>query len=441
MNQTSKRPLYLPPVSINADQPAFHGDLFSRANLAARLTDCIDRLPSGGVIAIDAPWGEGKSWFGQHWHNKLKEYGYRTAFINAFERDYVEEPFVMLVSELLTSLDTAEKSKLKRSGVAVAKAIAPLAVKSAINAVAQLATGTTNFSEKIDEQLEKAGDAIAAGVEKLLSKQIEDYENSKVAVTGFRKTLGELASAQDKPIVIFVDELDRCRPEFAVKLIERIKHFFEMPNIVFVLLLNHDQLSKAVKGVYGQDVDGSRYLSKFLNLTLILPKVQNYRENDTARKFTEFQIQRYGFDVRSPVIQRWTHSLAGLSNAVNLSLREIEQATTLFNLANPPEYLYPALPWVIYYKLRNSEIFLGLLTDDVSAHRHALTVLESQTRLRYEHKFYEYLYEIHHAKANHAELSADSKCAQWIQSLWQQDDINFKTLFPVLCSQVHFSIR
>ncbi len=165
MNQNSKSPLYVPPVSISADDPAFHGDLFNRENLATRLTDCIDRLPSGGVIAIDAPWGEGKSWFGQHWHNKLKASGYRTAFINAFERDYVEEPFVMLVSELLTSLDATQKSKLKKSGIAVARVLAPLAVKSAINAVAQLATGTTNFSEKIDESLEKAGDAIAAGAE------------------------------------------------------------------------------------------------------------------------------------------------------------------------------------------------------------------------------------------------------------------------------------
>jgi hypothetical protein len=73
MSQLLTTPLYVPPVAINEDDPAFHGDLFDRVNLAKRLTACIDRLPNGGVIAIDARWGEGKSWFGQHWHKQLKK--------------------------------------------------------------------------------------------------------------------------------------------------------------------------------------------------------------------------------------------------------------------------------------------------------------------------------------------------------------------------------
>lgn len=369
----SKTALYVPPALINADEP-FHNDLFSRENLAKRLTDCINRLPSGGVIAIDAPWGEGKSWFGQHWHNKLKADGYRTAFINAFERDYVEEPFVMLVSELLASLDASEKSKLKKSGIAVVRAITPFAVKSAINAVAQLATGTTNFSEKVDEQLEKAGDAIAAGAEKLLSKQIEDYEKSKIAVSGFRKTLGDLAATQEKPIIVFVDELDRCKPEFAVKLIERVKHFFEMPKVVFVLLLNRDQLCKAIKGVYGGEIDADRYLSKFIHLSLALPKLHDKPHTGLNANtiYCQLMIERFGL-----THGRFAEYMGAWANLFGMSLRDIERAVGLLSLADVHSDIANWLAWPIALKITDPAVFSKILRNEAQAHQVCVERLES----------------------------------------------------------------
>lgn len=384
MNQNSQSPLYVPPVSISADDPAFHGDLFNRANLATRLTNCIDRLPNGGVIAIDAPWGEGKSWFGQHWHNKLKADGYRTAFINAFERDYVEEPFVMLVSELLTSLQGSEKSKLKMTGMAVAKAIAPLAAKSAINAVAHLLTGTTDFSDKVDGQIENAGDAIAAGAERLLSKQIEDYEKSKVAVEGFRKTLSDIAATQEKPIVIFVDELDRCRPEFSVRLIDRVKHFFEMPNVVFVLLLNRDQLCKAIKGIYGVEIDADRYLSKFLHLTLVLPKstsLSNSRLNPNCIHCYSV-MARFGLSDPS-----FCDDMGIWATVCELSLRDIERSVSLYSLSRIHERLTTWVCWPIVIKTTNPEVFAGVLKNDKQAHQVCVDTLGGADRKLAEYGF------------------------------------------------------
>jgi hypothetical protein len=384
MSQLLTTPLYVPPVAINDAEPAFHGDLFERGKLATRLTACIDRLPNGGVIAIDAPWGEGKSWFGQHWHKQLKTNGYRTAFINAFERDYVEEPFVMLVSELLASLQDSEKSKLKKTGIAVAKALAPLAAKSAINAVAHLLTGTTDFSEKVDGQIENAGNAIATGAEKLLSKQIEDYEKSKVAVDGFRKTLGEIASTQDKPIVIFVDELDRCRPEFAVKLIERVKHFFEMPNVVFVLLLNRDQLCKAIKGIYGIEIDADRYLSKFLHLTLVLPKstsLSNSRLNPNCIHCYSV-MARFGLSDPS-----FCDDMGIWATVCVLSLRDIERSVSLYSLSRIHERLTTWICWPIVIKTTNPEVFAGVLKNDKQAHQVCIDILSGADRKLAEYGF------------------------------------------------------
>jgi KAP family P-loop domain len=438
----NKTPLYVPPVSINTEEPAFHGDLFNRENLAKRLTDCIDRLPNGGVIAIDAPWGEGKSWFGQHWHNKLKADGYRTAFINAFERDYVEEPFVMLVSELMAGLEVAEKSKLKASGIAVAKALAPLAAKSAINALAQLVTGTTNFSEKIDDQLEKTGDAIAAGAEKLLAKQIEDYEKSKVAVAGFRKTLGELAAAEDKPIVIFVDELDRCRPEFAVRLIERVKHFFEMPNVIFVLLINKDQFGKAVKGCYGGEIDAERYLSKFFHLSVTLPKSRTYRGDDYNLKYCKHLATKYGF-VNDKNIENWCLALSALANVLDLSYRDLERCTGLLALSNVNPNRFMLLAWPVAIKVCDPDLFQGLLRNTTQAHEVAYSKLEriNQDTTEGLGAIFEIYSEIHQSRWKGTPITGGSRAERLAKEMSWHHNVKLDEFLLKLCQTITLDIN
>ncbi|TOL41491.1 hypothetical protein CGH98_24085, partial [Vibrio parahaemolyticus] len=62
---------------------------------------------------------------------------------------------------------------------------------------------------------------------------------------------------------VFIDELDRCRPSYAVEMLEVIKHFFELDNVVFVVATDTEQLQHAVKAVYGQLFDAQLYLGRF----------------------------------------------------------------------------------------------------------------------------------------------------------------------------------
>src|SRR5713101_6523861 len=79
----------------------FAGDLFNRKKLAERLTGYIDRLRDGCVIAIDADWGEGKTWFGRNWHALLVSQKYHTVYLDAFENDFVDDPFLIVASEMV----------------------------------------------------------------------------------------------------------------------------------------------------------------------------------------------------------------------------------------------------------------------------------------------------------------------------------------------------
>lgn len=72
-------------------------------------------------------------------------------------------------------------------------------------------------------------------------------------------------------LVIFIDELDRCNPAFAIKLLERIKHYFSNSRITFVFSVNVAELQHAIRSHYGSEFDASRYLDRFFDLRIDLP--------------------------------------------------------------------------------------------------------------------------------------------------------------------------
>ena len=94
---------HLPPLSVGKYltdiTTPFESDLLDRKKLADKLTGYIDRLSAGAVIAIDAPWGEGKTWFGKNWARQL-ESDHRVLYLDAFEGDYMDDPFLLVSAEI-----------------------------------------------------------------------------------------------------------------------------------------------------------------------------------------------------------------------------------------------------------------------------------------------------------------------------------------------------
>ncbi|MFI8039422.1 P-loop NTPase fold protein, partial [Acinetobacter baumannii] len=85
----------------------------------------------------------------------------------------------------------------------------------------------------------------------------------------FKEALAKITSKLDKPLVFIVDELDRCKPEFAIRLIERIKHFFDIPKVVFILAINKTQLEESINNFYGFS-NTANYLEKFIDFSIML---------------------------------------------------------------------------------------------------------------------------------------------------------------------------
>ncbi len=106
-------------------------------------------------------------------------------------------------------------------------------------------------------------------LDKAIEAALKEHSTTKNAISEFKTKLTllidelEKASGIELPLFIFIDELDRCRPDYAIELLEGIKHLFGVKGIYFVVATNISQLSESVKAVYGSGFDGERYLKRF----------------------------------------------------------------------------------------------------------------------------------------------------------------------------------
>ena len=143
--------------------------------------------------------------------------------------------------------------------------------------------------------------AVAESVERGGEALLKAIKDKKDAETRFREQLGE---ARDfltnrprtrpvKPIVVTIDELDRCRPTYAVKVLERIKHYFDVPGIVFVIATDGTNLPNAVGSVYGAKIDGELYLRKFFDYEFDL-------QDPDPRRFVRVLADQFDFN---PIIE------------------------------------------------------------------------------------------------------------------------------------------
>lgn len=356
----------------------FDEDKLDRKKLAEKLTTYLDRLNDGAVLAIDAPWGEGKTWFARNWEADLKEKNYKTIYIDAFEQDYVDEPFMLITSEILNVIEKSNPivAEIKKDGIEIVKALLPIGAKVLLNVTSKFLIGSSDISEDIKDAIDSGSDISAEKASERIGEKIDEYTTSKTVTLEFKTKLADYAKEQEKPIVIFIDELDRCKPTFAVNLIERIKHYFDVPNVVFILLLNKEQLENAIKGVYGINTDASKYLDKFINFYFNLPR-QNKQDHRTQYKignFIKITMQKYSFTKNNDndSFMKW---LEYWSEYFNLSLRDLEKCVALYAFAYPTNAAY-LLVYFIILKVKQPKLFNMLMNNDIKAQREAKQQME-----------------------------------------------------------------
>lgn len=126
----------------------------------------------------------------------------------------------------------------------------------------------------------------------VLHEQVEIYTNKKKNISEFKDSLEKFVAQtkEDRPVVFIIDELDRCRPNYAVELLEQLKHLFSVPGIVFVLSIDKIQLGNAVRGFYGSElIDSDEYLRRFVDVEYSIPEPD-------AKLFCKYLYDYFQFD-------------------------------------------------------------------------------------------------------------------------------------------------
>lgn len=270
-------------------------------------------------IAVDGKWGDGKTFFvkqcqlvldylndkdlqdnnkqtvlqkiGNGKEGCLKKIKYKTVYFDAWKSDSELDPIVSL-SEGIASADSKFLTLVKDVGKTPQAKLVEIALKIAIEKLTKLS---------IDEIIDQ------------IKSNSDDEAKFKAELTKLVPENGRLA--------IFIDELDRCRPTYAVKLLERIQHFFENENITFVFSVNQLELENTLKRLYGTNFDSNRYLDRFFNIVIPIPPADL---NMYYRK-----IDGLPTDNRYPYSQYYKQVV----NFFGLSLREINHFYSRIDIA------------------------------------------------------------------------------------------------------------
>ena len=149
------------------------------------------------------------------------------------------------------------------------KQISKEVLRHAVPAIVRVATaGILDISATLENEL---GQTLAS----IAKDRLTVYEEARKSVKAFRTSLQDMANElwkESQPLVVMIDELDRCRPSYAVELLEIAKHLFSVCRIVFVLAVNRSQLAHSVKALYGDGFDADGYLGRFFDIDFRLPQ-------------------------------------------------------------------------------------------------------------------------------------------------------------------------
>lgn len=345
----------------------FANDVLDRKDSIDNLSKIISTTTDPFVLSIDADWGAGKTTFVRLLKAHLeKEYEIQSVYFSAWEEDYSKEPLISILGKINKHISDNFSGNIKL------KKLSKLANESTAKVLTRGISAFIKGSTGID-----VGSGIIEVVtefsEKTALDLIESYKKDEDTTKEFKDSIRKLLSSIDseKSFVIFIDELDRCRPLYSIELLERIKHLFNIDNLTFVLSIDKKQLSESIKSQYG-NIDTNNYLRRFIDLEYRL-------KNPNKDQFCNALFRKYSFDetLKKKDIKRiytdgHVNLLKHLVKSMDLTLREIEQIFIQFVIFTQTiqlrfyEVHFRVFVLFAALKIKDSEVFLDFSSGKIS---------------------------------------------------------------------------
>jgi len=322
-------------------------DVLDRKKCADKLTEIISGQINPLTISLNGDWGTGKTFLLKRWKLQLEHDGYKAVYFNAWEDDFLNDPLLSILGKLKSVINEKYINEFKKTS----KVIWTFSKNGLIR------YATLGFGDPNELQYEKD-----------IYDVYEELKNSKSELNNVIQKIILKYTDSKYPIIFIIDELDRCRPTYAIEVLERIKHFFNIDNVIFVLGVARKELEKTIKSVYG-DIDIQSYLHRFIDIEFMLPYCDNSKFlenlfiNSNLKNFNNYNqfisITLY-IKEHFKTILLWN----------NFTFREVEQCFKLYililKLLKDIENNYILLLLLIIIKIKNNNLYFKLLNKKSS---------------------------------------------------------------------------
>ena len=300
---------------------------FDRGKDIREFIEGLELIEGNAFISLDAKWGDGKTFFVRQIEETLKyfrakqmeteekllkdlesyeylkesvavkettvEHIYLPVYYNAWMYDDHNDPLMSLLLVMTKQCGGAYNTKINTKSLgerllAVASSL-PISIKK------------VNPAKLINDLQEEKMDILST---------VKTEEDIKECV---REVFNDIIVEKAEKLVVFIDELDRCKPSFAIEMLERIKHYFDDERIIFVVSLNKEQLIHTISNYYGSEFDATRYLNRFFDVSINLPEISRYQKQkvqctDSERLWITLIADElsdyYGFSLRDKLIYK-----------------------------------------------------------------------------------------------------------------------------------------
>ncbi len=351
----------------NSSPAPFVKDALNRHEYAEGIYKLVQRLDKG-VIAIDGEWGVGKSWFGAEL-KRLIEYKdeFQAIWIDAFEADWDDDPALTLISAFAEDLAKDKREKFFDVVTPLLAKAVPVAAKLAIKAAANVVGIEGHAATAAAEMVKDSGEV-------LVRKKLDQLAERKKTLEYLKRSISDcvLASKGGK-LVVFVDELDRCSPKYAIQMLERLKHLFAIEGVVFVLLWHRLQIKNAVEAFYGAGSNGAMYLDKFVDYPLTL-SASGARAGRSPMERLLSSMKESFPEGRRLHLQENIPLLNAVAHLLRLNARQTKRAAEWWVMSTTRNFV-SLETWLIGIKARHPIIFDGLKKGEKQAHQAAAALL------------------------------------------------------------------
>ena len=348
-------------TQVSSEDP-WNDDVLGREELAAKLTNVIRNQTEPFAITVDGSWGTGKTFLLQRWQANLEDDGYKAIYFNAWEDDFCNDPLLAILGQLS---EYFKDGKLKSLVGKVIRIAGTLFKQNAINVIHKH-IGISLVIEKRDQ-----------GQSDLLKEYLEQRATKDKLKQHLENLAKTILEETGHPLIFIIDELDRCRPTFAIELLERVKHIFDVPNLVFVFGINRGELCSALQSVYGE-IDATVYLRRFFDMEFILPET-------TSEEFCRNLLDRFRFaeffaelgesantDLHIKEFKDLAEWIPFFWGEFGMSLRDIGYSVRMIALVckvlEPKHYMYPFLLSVLIpVKLTNQKLYRQFIQGECHA--------------------------------------------------------------------------